>query len=68
MALAAAAQHPRMDVWFGPPGPYWVTDDFLVQIAERAQAYGTGIQTHVAESFYEKLYGPRTYGEPVVFH
>jgi cytosine/adenosine deaminase-related metal-dependent hydrolase len=62
------AQHPRVDIWFGPPGPFWVSDDFLVQIAERARAYGTGIQTHVSESFYEKLYGPRTYGQPVMLH
>jgi cytosine/adenosine deaminase-related metal-dependent hydrolase len=63
--------HPRVDVWFGPPGPNWVSDDFLVQIAERAASYGpsgTGIQTHVSESLYEKLYGPRAYGESVIFH
>jgi 5-methylthioadenosine/S-adenosylhomocysteine deaminase len=62
------ADHPRVDIWFGPPGPFWVTDDFMVQIAERARRYGTGIQTHVSESFYEKLYGPRTYGQPVMLH
>jgi 5-methylthioadenosine/S-adenosylhomocysteine deaminase len=64
-------EHPRIDLWFGPPGPNWVTDDFLVQIAERAASYGsggTGIQTHLSESLYEKLYGPRTYGESVVVH
>src|SRR5438270_108840 len=21
-------RHPRVDLWFGPPGPFWVTDDF----------------------------------------
>jgi cytosine/adenosine deaminase-related metal-dependent hydrolase len=62
------ARHPKIDVWFGPPGPFWVSDDFLVQIADRARQYGTGIQTHVSESFYEKLYGPRTYGRPVMLH
>ncbi|MGE3912013.1 MAG: amidohydrolase family protein, partial [Chloroflexota bacterium] len=50
------------NVWLGPPGPNWVTDDFLVRIAELARTYETGIQTHVSESLYEKLYGPRTYG------
>jgi cytosine/adenosine deaminase-related metal-dependent hydrolase len=62
------AEHPKVDIWFGPPGPFWVSDGFLVRIAERARAYGTGIQTHVSESFYEKLYGPRTYGQPVMLH
>ena len=64
-------EHPRVDIWFGPQGPNWVSDDFMVRIAERAASYGpggTGIQTHVAESLYEKLYGPRTFGEPVVLH
>ncbi|MCC7369431.1 MAG: amidohydrolase family protein [Chloroflexi bacterium] len=65
---AEYADHPRIDVWYGPPGPNWVTDDFLLRIAERASAHRTGIQTHVAESLYEKLYGPRTYGESVVSH
>ncbi|MFN8633482.1 MAG: amidohydrolase family protein [Chloroflexota bacterium] len=64
----AYAGHARIDVWYGPPGPFWVTDDFMVRIAERAHAHGTGIQTHVSESFYEKLYGPRTYDQPVVLH
>jgi 5-methylthioadenosine/S-adenosylhomocysteine deaminase len=62
------ADHPRIDIWYGPPGPNWVTDDFLVQIAECARTYQTGIQTHVSESLYEKLYGPRTYGVSVVEH
>ena len=62
------ADHPRVDVWFGPPGPNWVSDGFLQRIAERAAAHGTGIQTHVSESVYEKLYGPRTYGRPVLLH
>ncbi len=62
------AAHSRIDIWYGPPGPNWVSDSFLVQIAERAAAFGTGVQTHVSESFYEKLYGPRTYGTSVVQH
>jgi cytosine/adenosine deaminase-related metal-dependent hydrolase len=64
-------EHPRIDVWYGPPGPNWVSDGFLVRIAERMAGHDprtTGIQTHVAESLYEKLYGPRAYGESVVAH
>ena len=63
--------HPRIDVWYGPPGPNWVSDDFLVRTAEHMARHDpttTGIQTHVAESLYEKLYGPRAYGVSVVRH
>ena len=60
--------HPRIDVWFAPPGPQWVSDGFMQRIAERAAACDTGIQTHVTESVYEKLHGPRSYGKPTMQH
>ena len=60
--------HPRIDLWFGPPGPQWVSDTFMQRIAERAEAYDTGIQTHVTESIYEKLHGPRFYGKDTLAH
>lgn len=61
-------QHPRIDVWFGPPGPQWVSDAFMVRIAERAKAYGTGIQTHLLESVYERYHGRRVYERPTLLH
>ena len=60
--------HPRIDLWFGPPGPQWVSDAFMQHIAERAEAYDAGIQTHVTESIYEKLHGPRFYGKDTLAH
>lgn len=60
--------HPRIGLWFGPPGPQWVTDSFMQEIAERAEALDAGIQTHVNESFYEKLHGRRCYGKPTLLH
>ncbi|HEY9631006.1 MAG TPA: amidohydrolase family protein [Coleofasciculaceae cyanobacterium] len=60
--------HPHISVWFGPPGPQWVTDKLLVKIAETAERLNTGVQTHAVESFYEKLAGPRCYGKSVVAH
>ncbi len=60
--------HPRIDLWFGPPGPQWVSDAFMQRIAERAEAYDVGIQTHVTESIYEKLHGPRFYGKDTLAH
>ncbi len=62
------ADHPRLDLWFGPPGPQWVSDGFLQRIAERAEAADVGIQTHVTESIYEKLHGPRFYGQDTLAH
>jgi cytosine/adenosine deaminase-related metal-dependent hydrolase len=60
--------HPRLEVWFGPPGPPWVSDGFLAAIAERAEALDTGIQTHLEESYYERLHGPREYGRATLTH
>jgi cytosine/adenosine deaminase-related metal-dependent hydrolase len=62
------ASHPRINIWFGPPGPNWVSDEFMQRIAERAAARGTGIQTHLSESLYEKLYGGRAYGRSTILH
>ncbi len=67
-ASRAYSDHPRIDVWYGPPGPQWVSDSFLQRIAEAAARHGAGVQTHVEESFYEKLHGPREYGKPTVLH
>lgn len=64
----AHRQHPRIDIWFAPPGPQWVSDSCLQRIAETAARYDTGIQTHVSESVYEKLHGPLFYGKSAVEH
>ena len=66
--VAAFAGHPRIEVWFAPPGPQWVSDALMQRIAERAEALDTRIQTHCNESFYEKLHGDRFYGCPSVLH
>ena len=60
--------HGRVEVWFGPPGPPWVSDRFLERIAEAAARLDVNIQTHVSESFYEKLQGPRFFGAPTLTH
>ena len=62
------ARHSLIDVWFAPPGPQWVSDALMQQIAARAGALDTRIQTHCNESFYEKLHGDRFYGCPTVVH
>ncbi len=64
----AHREHPRIDLWFAPPGPQWVSDDFMQKIAESAQRLDTNIQTHVTESLYEKLHGPRFYGRNTMEH
>ena len=61
-------QHPRIDVWFGPGGPHWMPDELLQQVAERAAAIDTRIQTHCVETIYEKMHGYRFYGKPTMLH
>lgn len=60
--------HPRIDLWFAPPGPQWVSEDYLFRIFDAAEQYDTNVQTHLEESIYEKHYGLRTYGTPTVLH
>lgn len=66
--IAAWADHGRIDVIYGPAGPPWVTDGFFTQIAEAAERHDALIQTHVSESFYEKLQGPKFAGRPMLLH
>jgi cytosine/adenosine deaminase-related metal-dependent hydrolase len=67
-ARARYGDHPLIDIWFAPPGPQWVSDGFMQRIAEQAAAWDSGIQTHLEESFYEKLHGPRDYGRATLAH
>ena len=60
--------HARIGLWFGPPGPQWVSDAFMSRIAEHAESWDTGIQTHVDESIYEMIHGPRFYGKHTMLH
>jgi len=60
--------HELIEPWFAPPGPQWVSDPVLQEIAERAASHDVGIQTHLCESFYEKLHGPRFYGKSALAH
>ena len=66
--VKAHQAHPHVQVWFGPPGPQWVSDELMVQIADTAAHLGTGVQTHVTESLPEKLLGPKFYGKSVIKH
>ncbi|MDZ4736000.1 MAG: amidohydrolase family protein [Rhodospirillaceae bacterium] len=58
----------RVDVWFAPPGPQWVSDTFMQRIVERATALDTGVQTHLLESYYENLMGGHVYGQSALRH
>ncbi len=60
--------HPLIEPWFAPPGPQWVSDATLQEVAERAHTHDVGIQTHLCESLYEKLHGPRDYGQTTLAH
>ena len=60
--------HPLIEVWFGPPGPQWVSDELMGRIGERAEGLDTGVQTHCNESVYEKLHGPKFYRRSTMAH
>lgn len=62
------ASHATVSVGFGPAGPVWVSDDNWRRTAEAAARLDTVIQTHVNESLYERLQGPREYGRSTVEH
>ncbi len=63
-----ARADPLIDIWLGPPGPQWVSDPFWERIGSTAEAWDCGIQTHLNESFYEKLHAPLDYGRESVAH
>lgn len=67
-ARATAARGRHIDVWYGPPGPQWVSDALLRRIADRSAADGTRIQIHVAESLAEGRLGPRHHGRSMSAH
>ena len=60
--IERASSMTRASVAYGPPGPQWVGDDLMVRIAEAAERFDVGIQTHAMESYYERLESPRAYG------
>jgi cytosine/adenosine deaminase-related metal-dependent hydrolase len=66
--IAEAATLDRVEVWYGPPGPQWVSDDLLARIGELSRRDGTRVQIHVSESFAEGRLGPRHHGRPIAFH
>lgn len=64
--ILAYRDNDRVDVWFGPPGPQWVSDELMVEMAQTAQELDTQIQTHALESYSEKLLGSQCYGKKSV--
>ncbi|MFT5392777.1 MAG: 5-methylthioadenosine/S-adenosylhomocysteine deaminase [Gammaproteobacteria bacterium] len=62
------AKHERVDLWFGPPGPQWVSPQFLCRVAQLAEQWNVGVQTHVNESIYQKILAGKFYGEPTILY
>ena len=58
----------KVSLWYGPPGVPWVTDSFYGEVADAARRHKTGIQTHVSESYYEGLMGPKFHGRAMMRH
>ena len=62
------APEARLDLWYGPPGPQWVSENCLLRCVEKTRAWQCRLQTHINESFYEKLLGPRHHGCSMIEH
>ena len=64
-ALLAGAQRQKLRfarLGYGPPGLQWVGEKAFQRIAAAAEKHDTIVQTHVQESLYERLDGPRHRG------
>lgn len=59
---------PRIRVFLSPGNVQWCSDGFLMASKEAAERHGTGIHIHLQESFYQKLYGIRTWGKTPLSH
>jgi cytosine/adenosine deaminase-related metal-dependent hydrolase len=59
---------PRIRVFLSPGNVQWCSDAFLEAVKEAAARHGTGIHIHLQESFYQKLYGMRTWGKTPLAH
>ena len=58
----------KVRVLLSPANVHWSGDDFLQRTKEYAQQYNTGIHLHLVESYYQKLYGVRTWGKTPLAH
>ncbi len=58
----------RARLFVAPYAPQWCSDSLLRETARLARERGTGLQMHCLETVYQRLYGPRGYGRPVIEH
>ena len=61
-------RHSRVGLWFGAPGPQWVSDSFLQRSAALAEEWGIGLHTSVNETICEMLHGHQFYGASTMGH
>ena len=61
-------EDPRIRVFLSPGNVQWCSDGFLTAVKEAAGRHGTGVHIHLQESFYQKLYGMRTWGKTPLAH
>ena len=58
----------RVRVLLSPANAHWTSDEFLQRTKEYAQRYEVGIHLHLVESYYQKLYGMRTWNKTPLAH
>ena len=58
----------RVSVLLSPSNVQWVSDEFLSRTKEYAARYQAAVHMHLAESWYQKEYGIRTWGRTPAQH
>lgn len=58
-----AASDGMVSVLLSPSNAQWVSAEFLARVKEYAARYGAAVHMHLAESWYQKEYGIRAWGQ-----
>ena len=64
--LAASFEGPLTRLAYGPAGIQWVEPGLFAELVSRAGRERRLVHTHLLESPYERLYGPRQLGEATI--
>ena len=57
-----------VSVLLSPSNVQWVSDDFFFRTKELAARFGAAVHMHLVESWYQKEYGVRRWGQTPVAH
>ena len=64
--LAQEARGSRVQVYLGPMGPQWGSEQLFRGLARAAEALDTGLHMHLLETPYQRAWAERELGRPTV--